>query len=77
MYGLQHGALAYTEQQSIKGPKITSVKQFKQENQWSNLYKNRETRNTYELHKQMTTTVLCTCTSDSFFKVGLHSGLTL
>ena len=26
MYGLQHGALAHTEQQAIKGPKITSVK---------------------------------------------------
>ena len=25
MYGLQHGALAHTEQQAIKGPKITSV----------------------------------------------------
>ena len=23
MYGLQHGALAHTEQQAIKGPKIT------------------------------------------------------
>ena len=28
MYGLQHGALAHTEQQAIKGPKITSVKPF-------------------------------------------------
>ena len=26
MYGLQHGALAHTEQQAIKGPKITSAK---------------------------------------------------
>ena len=26
MFGLQHGALAHTEQQAIKGPKITSVK---------------------------------------------------
>ena len=25
MYGLQHGALVHTEQQAIKGPKITSV----------------------------------------------------
>ena len=25
MYGLQHGALAHTEQQAIKGPEITSV----------------------------------------------------
>ena len=34
MYGLQHGALAHTEQQAIKGPKITRrVKPFKQENQ--------------------------------------------
>ena len=24
MYGVQHGALAHTEQQAIKGPKITS-----------------------------------------------------
>ena len=38
MYGLQHGALAHTEQQAIKGPKITSVKPFKRENQRSNLY---------------------------------------
>ena len=36
MYGLQHGALANTEQQAIKGPKITSVKPFKRENQRSN-----------------------------------------
>ena len=39
MYGLQHEALAHTEQQAIKGPKITSVKPFKRENQRSNLYK--------------------------------------
>ena len=59
MYGLQHGALGHTEQQAIKGPKITSVKPFKRENQWSNLYKKRKTRNmyTYKLHKQTTTTV--------------------
>ena len=36
-YGLQHGAFAHTEQQAIKDPKMTSVKQFKQENQRSNL----------------------------------------
>ena len=41
MYGLQHGALAHTEQQAVKGPKITSVKPFKRENQQSNLYKTR------------------------------------
>ena len=35
MYGLQHGALANTEQQALKGPKITSVKPFKRENIWS------------------------------------------
>ena len=59
MYGLQHGALAHTEQQAIKGSKITSVKPFKRENQRSNLYKikQRETRNTYKLHKQTTTTI--------------------
>ena len=57
MYGLQHGALAHTEQQAIKGPKIYSVKPFKRENQRSNLYKKRETRNTYKLHKQTTTIV--------------------
>ena len=59
MYGLQHGALVYTEQQAIKGPKITSVKPFKRENQRSNLYKikKREMRNMYKLHKQTTTTV--------------------
>ena len=47
MYGLQHGALIHTEQQAIKGPKITSVKPFKRENPRSNLYKikKRETRN--------------------------------
>ena len=33
MNGLQHGALAHTEQQAIKGPKFTSVKPFKRENQ--------------------------------------------
>ena len=38
MYDLQHGALAHTEQKAIKGPKITSVKPFKWENQQSNLY---------------------------------------
>ena len=54
MYGLQHGALAHTEQKAIKGPKITSVKSLKRENKRSNLYKKRETRNT---HKQTTTTV--------------------
>ena len=55
---LQYRALAHTEQQAIKGPKITSVKPFKRENQRSNLYKKkRETRNTYKLHKQTTTTV--------------------
>ena len=57
MYGLQHGALAHTEQKAIKGSKITGVKPFKRENQRSNLYKKkRETRNTYKLHKQTTTT---------------------
>ena len=45
MYGLQHGALAHTEQQAIKGPKITSVKPFKRENQRSNLYQIKNTRN--------------------------------
>ena len=50
--------MAHTEQQAIKGPKITSVKPFKRENQRSDLYKiKRETRNTYKLHKQTTTTV--------------------
>ena len=39
MYYLQHGALAHTEQQAIKGPNITSVKPFKRDNQRSNLYK--------------------------------------
>ena len=40
MYGLQHEALAHTEQQAIKGPKITSVKPFKRENQRCYPYKN-------------------------------------
>ena len=44
---------ASTIQKAIKGPKITRVKPFKR----SNLYKKRETRNTYKLHKQTTTTV--------------------
>ena len=29
MYGLQHGALAHTEQKAINGTQITSVKPFK------------------------------------------------
>ena len=46
MYDLQHGVLAHTEQQAIKGPKITSVKPFKRENQRFNLYKiKKKTRN--------------------------------
>ena len=55
MYGLQHGALAHTEQQTIKGPKITSVKPFKRENQRSYLYKNekRETRMNYINKRQL------------------------
>ena len=59
MYDLQHGALAHTEQQAIKGPKFTSVKPFKRENQRSNLYK-KKTRNEkrVKLHKQTTTTVI-------------------
>ena len=52
MYGIQQGALAHREQQAIKGPKITSVKPFKRVDQRSNLYKKRETRNRYKLHKQ-------------------------
>ena len=48
MYGLQHGALAHIEQKAIKGPKITSVKPFKRENKRANLYKKRETRNTFK-----------------------------
>ena len=38
MYGLQHGVLAHTEQKAIKGPKITSVKPFKRENQRSSTH---------------------------------------
>ena len=60
IYGLQHGALAHTEQQAIKGLKISSIKPFKRENQRSNLYKikkKRKTRNTYKLYKHTTTTV--------------------
>ena len=49
--------MAHTEQQAIKGPKITSVKPFKRENQRSNLYKQNEKRETRILHKQTTTTV--------------------
>ena len=57
MYGLLHGALAHTEQQAIKGPKIISVKPFKRENQRSNLYKKRrrETRIHYINKRQLLT----------------------
>ena len=49
MYGLQCVlALAHTEQKAIKGSKITSVQPFYRENQRSNLYKKRETRNKYK-----------------------------
>ena len=41
MYGLQRGALAHTEQQAIKSPKITCVKPFKRENQRSIYIKTR------------------------------------
>ena len=53
MYGLHHGALAHTEHEAIKGPKITSVKSFKRENQRSNLYKKRETRINYINKRQL------------------------
>ena len=43
-YSVQHGALSHTEQQTTKGPNMTSVKQFKQDNQRSRLYKKRETK---------------------------------
>ena len=54
MYGPQHRASAHTEQQAIKGPKITSVKPFKRENQRSNLYKQNEKRETriYYINKR-------------------------
>ena len=61
MYGLQHGALAHTEQQDIKGSIITSVKPFKRENRRSNLYI--KTRN--EKHVSITQTNDNYCTSDS------------
>ena len=53
MYGLQHEALAHTKQQAINGPKITTVKPFKRENQMSNLYKKRETRINYINRRQL------------------------
>ena len=53
MYGLQHEALAQTEQQAIKGLKTNCVKPLKRENQRSNLSKKRETRNTYKLHTHL------------------------
>ena len=34
-YGLQHRALALSEHQAVKGPKLTRLKPFKQENQRS------------------------------------------
>lgn len=43
-YSLKHRALDHTEQQSVQGPKMTSVKQFKQGKQRSNVFKKRETR---------------------------------
>ena len=46
MYSLQHGALASTDQQAIKGPKITSVKLFKHKNQMSIIYTKNEKRET-------------------------------
>ena len=52
MYGLQHGALSHTEQQAIKGPKITSLNPFKRENKQSNLYKKRETRRIHYINKR-------------------------
>ena len=53
-YGLQHGALAHTEQKAIKGPtNYYSVKPFKRENQRSNLYKKRETRMNYINRRQL------------------------
>ena len=51
MYGLQHGALAHTEEQAIKGLKITSVKPFKRENQRFNQYK--KTRINYINKRQL------------------------
>lgn len=33
-YGLQHGAMADTEQQAINGSVMASAKQFKQKSQW-------------------------------------------
>ena len=55
MYGLQHAAVAHTEQQARKGPKITNVKPFKRENQPSNLYKKqkRDTRINYINKRQL------------------------
>ena len=57
-YCIQYVAFAATGQQAINGPKITSVKQFEQGNQRSNLYTQTkwETRNTYVQHQQTTTT---------------------
>ena len=52
MYGLQHGVLAHTEQQAIKGPKITSVKPFKRENHRSNLYNKIENGKTRTIFKK-------------------------
>ena len=48
-YGLQHGTLAHTKQQAIKGPTITRVKSFKWKNQRSYLYKT-EKRETFMNH---------------------------
>ena len=51
---VQHGAMAYPEQQSMKSPPKNSVKLFERENQRSK----RETRTIYEPHQQTTTTEL-------------------
>ena len=46
-----------TSNTGYKGPSnIIFLKPFKRESQRSNLYKKRETKNTYEPHQQMTTT---------------------
>ena len=55
-YGHQHRALVHTEKQAIKGPKMTSVKSFQQDNHQPYLYQKRENINTYESHHQTTAT---------------------
>ena len=57
-YGRQHEALAHTEQQAIKGPKITFVKPFKRVNQRSNIYKKKRETLMNHINKQQLLSII-------------------